>query len=473
MNQHWNTSIDKCIAPDDDPRITDIIIKLLKYEKKISKNKTAQEFTQWCLNEKIIPTYAKFSNQNLRGRSAKISTKIMRENLKLKIREMVSHKNLRGDARNILKLHTNEAQYNSILLNIEQQSHIFYAHFKTITNNKMHKLSNKQDKAEPTKNNFINLSKIKMPDEFCHILNQGLNNNIYPKNNAYNNFAAFQEIRQKASKICQNRKFSIKKRHHILFSIDQAVDKINHIKTKNNNIPALLTFLKSNNLIVTKSDKSDIAVVMDRNDYFIGLENNLNNESYVKLKESKRKTERNSLQKSIYDICRYPDHAVNGKPIHTKYISEKDFANISTINKGSERTALALEKTHKELENGKYKKRIIINNAGSASDKLEKYLYNTLKVVEEHMPTLLKSSNELLGRFLNFTAPDNYELISTDIKDMYSSIDPKNAIKCLIEFITKNKIVFDIPLNNIKNLLSDCILKCSSFKLNNKYYKQK
>ena len=88
------------------------------------------------------------------------------------------------------------------------------------------------------------------------------------------------------------------------------------------------------------------------------------------------------------------------------------------------------------------------------------------------MPTLLKSSNELLGRFLNFEAPDNYELISTDIKDMYSSINPKRALECLIGFINKNKLTFDIPLNKLENLLSTCILKCSSFNVDNKYYKQ-
>ena len=81
------------------------------------------------------------------------------------------------------------------------------------------------------------------------------------------------------------------------------------------------------------------------------------------------------------------------------------------------------KKTHKPLENGHFKERLIVDNAGSASDELEKSLYDKLKIVEQKMPTLLKSTNEVLGRFLNFTVPNDFDLVSTDIEDMYSSIN--------------------------------------------------
>ena len=161
------------------------------------------------------------------------------------------------------------------------------------------------------------------------------------------------------------------------------------------------------------------------------------------------------------------------QPVNKKYISEYDYSKISTYDQGLERSVLALVKTHKPKIDGKYKKRIIINNSGSASDSLEKYLYNMLKVVENHIPTLLKSPNELLGRYMHFEIPDDFELISTDISDMYSSIDPTKSINCLIKFIKKQKVKLPVPIDNLHKLLEECIIKSCSFQVENNYYKQK
>ena len=55
---------------------------------------------------------------------------------------------------------------------------------------------------------------------------------------------------------------------------------------------------------------------------------------------------------------------------------------------------------------------------------------------------------------------------------MYKSIDPTEAIKCLLYFLPKNNIDVGIPINKIKSLLNDCIINCSSFTVDNRYFKQ-
>lgn len=65
------------------------------------------------------------------------------------------------------------------------------------------------------------------------------------------------------------------------------------------------------------------------------------------------------------------------------------------------------------------------------------------------MPTLLKSPNEVLGRFLNYKAPNDFDFVSTDIEDTYSSIN-STAIDCLIKFVNRHNLQFDIPVDNIK-----------------------
>tara|TARA_B100000949_G_C14255257_1_gene440157 strand:- start:19 stop:1674 length:1656 start_codon:yes stop_codon:yes gene_type:complete len=182
-----------------------------------------------------------------------------------------------------------------------------------------------------------------------------------------------------------------------------------------------------------------------------------------------------TITKSILHNCRFEDDNASitaGKTIYKKHIDKKDYKKISTQNKGTDRTVIALEKTHKPTVNGKYNKRLIINNAGSTTSELEKYLFSQLKAVEKFIPTLLKSPQELLGRFKKFTSPDNFELISTDIVDMYSSIDPKDAINCIMQFVADNKLTFAVPNHKIEKMLIDCLIKCTSVKVGNKYFKQ-
>ena len=55
---------------------------------------------------------------------------------------------------------------------------------------------------------------------------------------------------------------------------------------------------------------------------------------------------------------------------------------------------------------------------------------------------------------------------------MYSSIHPKKAIESLMTLIRQHHLAFHIPLNKIENLLPTCIVKDSSFKVDNNYYNQ-
>ena len=197
---------------------------------------------------------------------------------------------------------------------------------------------------------------------------------------------------------------------------------------------------------------------MPSNEYFSGIHKTLKDKAYTRLNGSKQTSERDQIQKSILKSCRHqkeengvPIFNEDGKPEMSKYISNAEYAKISTNHKGRERSVLSLQKTHKPLENGYFKKRLIVDNAGSASDELEKSLYDKLKVVEQKMPTLLKSTNEVLGRFLNFTVPNDFDLVSTDIEDMYSSINATEAIYCLIEFVKRHNFEFDTPSIIFKN----------------------
>ena len=86
----------------------------------------------------------------------------------------------------------------------------------------------------------------------------------------------------------------------------------------------------------------------------------------------------------------------------------------------------------------------------------------------------LKSTNELLGHLNDLTLPTGYSMFSTDIESMYPSIAPKDAIECIINFIESNKIVFqNLPITNIKNLLTDCLIKSNSLQIDKKFFAQR
>ena len=240
---------------------------------------------------------------------------------------------------------------------------VFYDYFLGEIEHKKSQLLNKRKtRAPPEKQQkFQNISSI--PSEYWDILNPGLNSHIFPKSNTYEIFASFQNLKRNAIKTCKNRQFDMKRRHHVLSQIDHALDQVNHIRPAPTKLPELKQFLIDNNLIVTKSDKTDVAVIMPSNEYYSGIHKTLKDKAYTRLNGSKQNSERDQIQKSILKNCRHqkeengvPIFKEDGKPEMSKYISNAEYAKISTNHKGRERSVLSLQKTHKPLENGFFKK---------------------------------------------------------------------------------------------------------------------
>ena len=101
---------------------------------------------------------------------------------------------------------------------------------------------------------------------------------------------------------------------HILCTIDHTLDQILQLPPTHSLVPELKRFIIENELVITKADKTDTAVIMTVEDYFLDIHKNLESMSFQKIKESKKDYESRNIQQAIYDNYRYQDYDENEKP---------------------------------------------------------------------------------------------------------------------------------------------------------------
>ena len=298
MNQHWNDSIKELITPNGDPRMVRICIDILKCEKKVQAAKTAQIFTKWCIEKEIIPTFARLPKRHQGSRSKSVEMKILRNNLREKLEKSNNLKLSLDGHFETLKNLVSAGEFLILCNIINVRKTVFYDYFLGEIEHKKSQLLNKRKtRAPPEKQQkFQNTSNIDIPSEYWDILNPGLNSHIFPKSNTYEIFASFQNLKRNAIKTCKNRQFDMKRRHHVLSQIDHALDQVNHIRPAPTKLPELKQFLIDNNLIVTKSDKTDVAVIMPSNEYYSGIHKTLKDKAYTRLNGSKQNSERVQIE---------------------------------------------------------------------------------------------------------------------------------------------------------------------------------
>ena len=210
-------------------------------------------------------------------------------------------------------------------------------------------------------------------------------------------------------------------------------------KFKNNNQIAntVVNFQKNHkDLIFVKSDKGNIMVAANRNDYNQTLENNLlNNNLYRNVKTDLAPTVEYKCNDiiSIWEDKRYINEFTAYK---LKYHS-------SVVAK-----AYALPKVHKPGLNW----RLIVSSIGSPTYNLAKYLSNTLKPVSGDTDSFIKNSWELKDIITNIKIPSTHSLLSLDVVSLFDNILLDLALDCIEEKLNLHKNLTRISKN--ENLIA-------------------
>ena len=115
--------------------------------------------------------------------------------------------------------------------------------------------------------------------------------------------------------------------------------------------------------------------------------------------------------------------------------------------------------------------RPIVSFCGSPTYQLSKYLTTILQPLTEQSGRKLQSTENFIDAIKTVQIPDNYKLVSFDVKSLFTSIPLQLALQCTETAIQQSTVTLPLPTDDIMDLLNLC-LTSTHFQYNGKHYKQ-
>ena len=115
--------------------------------------------------------------------------------------------------------------------------------------------------------------------------------------------------------------------------------------------------------------------------------------------------------------------------------------------------------------------RPIVSFCGSPTYQLSKYLTTTLQPLTDKSRRKLKSTENFIDAIKTVQIPNDYKLVSFDVKSLFTSIPLQLALQCTENAIQQSTVKLPLPTEDIMDLLNLC-LTSTYFQYNGRHYKQ-
>ena len=115
--------------------------------------------------------------------------------------------------------------------------------------------------------------------------------------------------------------------------------------------------------------------------------------------------------------------------------------------------------------------RPIVSFCGSPTYQLSKYLTTILQPLTDKSRHKLQSTEDFINATKTVQIPDDYKLVSFDVKSLFTSIPLQLALQCTETAIRQSTDSLPLPTDDIMDLLNIC-LTSTYFQYNGKHYKQ-
>ena len=236
--------------------------------------------------------------------------------------------------------------------------------------------------------------------------------------------------------------------------------------------------LKNNKEIVNKkSDKSNTAVIMDRDNYLAEGLRQLNSKHYVEVD-----------QPNLLDLQNIIKNKVD-KMREKESLDDETFRYLSEFSKTPKCGKLyLLPKIHKikgetldALKNGlcSLRKlppgRPIISQCSSSTYRIGAYCDYFLIPIVKKQSTYIKDTTDFINKIESLTLPQNILLITYDVTSMYTNMEFSELLTAVEEAYRNNeKEMCNLPYPDTNDLvfLIKTVLQNNFFEFNGKYYKQ-
>ena len=228
--------------------------------------------------------------------------------------------------------------------------------------------------------------------------------------------------------------------------------RLSNMKHKSNQASKCLKNLREKDLIITKADKGNVIVIMNKEDYIDRTEKMLEDTVYQKINKSplnKCVSEVNEVLKTIKLIIPETD-------MRWLKVSNPKVAKLYTF-----------PKIHKPGE----KMRPIVSQINAPTSKIEKWLLNRFNMFGEVESYSLKNSHEFADEIKDIKIADDEILVSFDVTAMFPSIPIGKTVELLRNWLKKwglEKMKIDEYVK-----LTELCMRQKFFQFNGKFYLQK
>ena len=324
---------------------------------------------------------------------------------------------------------------------------------RTEQERKLTGLQRNKDKRQPkTDDNWVrNISSRPLDKTETHVLSYGLKHSVTPKRIPTETIVSSVEaVLSRQRDLSESAKDNIRSR---IASTVQSASIPDNSLTKDEQ--QALKRLKHDNIVILPAGKGRVAVVMDKTDYFGKMDALVNDkQTYEELK-------------------RHPTPALQRK-LNSKILTLKKTDAIDTQRYYRLRCSVpqppklyGLPKLHKPG----IPMRLIVSFCGSPKYQLSRYLTTILQPLTDKSRRKLQSTENFIDAIKTVQIPDDYKLVSFDVKSLFTSIPLQLASRCTETAIQQSSVKLPLPTEDIMDLLNLC-LTSTYFQYNGKHYKQ-
>lgn len=424
------------------------IRKYFRLKKQIKNISGDIHFLKLCLQKKVFP---KFVDKHIKNKAQSDITKIKLKQKAIQL-EISNHYSKRTrlelEAYNLhlfLTKRMNGNWWNAVEKCLyDDINRSFFIKKATLKKKFMCLNPNKKLVIKTREENFKNLSGYELSSEEKALLNQGIKSCFSYCQNIEDYIL---DIDNASNRLQYNLKNSFKNE---CLPIIQKVNK--HQSKRSKQHCKLVKKLEQKNLVITKADKGNTVVILDKDNYIRRTENMLNDEAFKLLK----KDPLNKYKKQVNDCLKACNNIIaDSEKKHLK------------INNPKIPKLYTLPKIHKPGD----KMRPIVSSVNSPAYKLAKWMNKRLNLFESFDSLSIKNSFDFVEKVKDIRLDKNDILVSFDVESLYPSIPLEKTKTLCRKWFEKN----NISEKNIEEYMQ-IITVCTEqrfFQFNNKFYIQK
>ena len=325
---------------------------------------------------------------------------------------------------------------------------------RTKTQLKLTRLQRSKDKKRqnPDDNWVRNISSRPLDKTETQVLSYGLKHSVTPKRIPTEAIvSSFEAILSRQREPSESAKDNLRSR---IASTIQSASLPDSNLTKDER-RALKRLKTDENIVIPPADKGRVTVVMDKTDCYDKMDALVNDkQTYQVLKRDPTPALQRKLNSKLLDL------------------KKTDAIDIQRYNRlrcpvSQPPKLYGLPKLHKP----NIPMRPIVSFCGSPTYQLSKYLTTILKPLTDESQHKLQSTENFIDTIKTVQVPDDYKLVSFDVKSLFTSIPFQLALDCPETAINNSAIELSLPTADLMAKLNLC-LTSTYFQYNGKHYKQ-